>query len=163
MSNSGVYKMNILYGNKPLGQIGSKDAVWEQIQRQAGLILEEAEELYEAAMSKDMVEVVDGTVDVWVTREYMDDLLQACNIKYKAARKEIMENNLSKVFSFSCDAKATCEAYKKKGVDTEVVEEIIEGELLFIVKRKPDGKVMKPINHQPPQLEEFIPQFWLEK
>lgn len=160
MPNFEVFRMNVLFGNLPKGGEGSVEEVWDQIHTQASLVLEEARELMEAVENRNMVEVLDAVVDLWVVREYMDDLLEACSINCRGAKEEIMKNNMSKALDDIREAEDTVEWYSSMSIGTYIELVKLPNEKRYIVKRDCDNKVMKPIGHKAPEISQFVPEEW---
>ena len=87
MSHPRITRFNAIMNNRP--NLGADHEYWSQIRLQAALILEEAKELYEAAMEEDAVGVLDGFLDVRYTNEYMEDILQAGDVDTKKSWDEV--------------------------------------------------------------------------
>lgn len=160
---SSVDKFNHIVGNSPKGYDGTPDEVWEQIELQASLVLEEAKEMYEAAKNRDMVEVLDGHLDVRYTNTYMNTLLEACGVDTAQGKEEVVGNNEMKYTTNIYLALENSDEYNAKGIPTEVKESEVEGEFYYCVKRASDGKVMKLSWHVDPDLESCVPDKWKEK
>lgn len=160
MKNSSITRFNYVAGKAPKGREGSVDEVWEQIEQQVERVYEEAKEMLEAAKNRDMVEVLDGSLDVWYTNTYMFDLLEACGIDIKKARNMVLDNNDMKITSNIYLAMSTRDDYNAKGEWTKVNETRFEGEQLFTVIRLKDNKVMKLPYHESPDLDSLVPYKW---
>lgn len=91
MSNYRVTRFNHISGNTP--HLGADYEYWQQIKNQASRVLEEAQELYDAAQAEDMIGVVDGFADVRYTNEYVEDLLIAGEVETKKAWDAVCNNN----------------------------------------------------------------------
>lgn len=152
MSNYQVTQFNHISGKAPKGFYSdSAEDIWEQLQGQAALILEEAKELYEAAMARNIVEYVDRTCDVWYLREYTDDLMLNLNINIKGAKDEVCYNNSQK---YTTSKELAYETAKAK--QANVHEVWYNGDTYYVVKDS-NNKVQKLLGHVPPDLSKYIP------
>lgn len=156
MSDRRITKFNAIKGDEPVG-FEDRKSFWKQAKAQAGLVLEEAMELYQAALEEDLQEYLDGTTDVWYLNEYVDDLLKAVGINTSEAKQMVCDNNLSKFTQSELFADLSCQALKDSGTDCRVEEVEYEGELYYVIKRIPDNKVLKLRNHISPELGKCIP------
>ena len=151
--NSNVTRFNHVVGNPPVG-FSSKEEFWNQIKLQAELILEEAQELLDAANARDIVEVIDGSTDVWYLREYMDNLLEAVDVDTMLAEELVCNNNNQKFTTSPEYASASAQEYE---IGTVYVRETnYNGVKYYTVNRNSDGKVMKLLDHEKPDLEILI-------
>jgi hypothetical protein len=155
MSNYHVTRLNVVAGKGPVGYDKGEDAFWEQVQQQAKRILEEAQEMYDGAMERDIVEVIDGNVDVWVTREYMDDLLKAVGVDTCGVEHEVNDNNNTKMTrnkEFAQKSAIALYPGQARVVGTEY-----DGEKFYMVIRNSDNKFLKLIDYCKPNLLQYIP------
>lgn len=155
MSKEEIVRFNHVAGNAPVGLDGSPEDVWKQIEKLAELNLEEAQEMYDAAVARDIVEVLDGSSDNWYLREYMDELLKALDIDVPGAKWRVCQNNSSKYTTSEDYALDSWAEYAKKGVPAEVVEVEYEGKTYYTIKV--NNKVMKLKFHSRPNLSECVP------
>lgn len=153
MSNIRVTRFNHVVGNPPVG-FDDKERFWNQIKLQASLILEEAKELYDAAEDRDIVEVIDGSTDVWYLREYVDNLLQEVGIDVYKAKEMVCDNNDQKFTTSPEYASASSQEYEIG--TTEVKDSEFENVKYYTVRRKTDGKVLKLIDHEKPDLSKLV-------
>ena len=156
-SKERVVKFNTIVGNPPVG-LDDKEKFWEQVQAQAKLTLEEAQEQYDWAMKKNLVEVVDGYCDVDYLQTYMSVLLQEVGVNLGCSVDTVCLNNDQK-YSLSKDLalQSQAELYTDKGVDTYISEVEYEGDTYYTVRRSSDNKVMKLLKHVPPNIPATIP------
>lgn len=154
-----VKRFNHIKGTPPVPIDGDREAFWESVQNQAALVLEEAKEQYSAAMNRDIVELVDGAADVAYTQAYMDVMLEEIGVNLNKAKYLVCDNNDQK---FTVD-----EVFAKRSAAKILTEDIIpcyvdetwyDGLFYYVVKRKQDGKVMKLIGHQSPNIADAIPE-----
>jgi len=155
-----VKRFNFTIGNPPISIDGDKEDFWRSIQQQAALVLEEAKEQYEAAMNRDIVEVVDGAADVAYTQAYMDVMLEEIGVDLNKAKDLVCENNDQKITLDEVFARRSATKQLLDNPDDQfyVDETWYNGLSYFVVKRKSDGKVMKLIGHQSPDIKEAIPE-----
>lgn len=151
-------KFNRIVGNPPSGLSKGASAFWEQTQLQAKLVLEEAQEQYDAAMNRDILEVLDGACDVRYLQDYMDSLLEEVGIKTDLAKDSVCLNNDQKYTVVEDMAKVTLESYRKNGVDCYIESQVVDDQNYFTVRRKSDGKVMKLLQHVAPDMSLFVPR-----
>lgn len=137
-----------------------RELMWVELQNSSKRVLEEAQEMYDAAMDRDILEVLDGAVDVKYTIGHTQILLEMMNIDVVGAGDEICDNNLSK---FSVDdtlAQLTVIEYTKQQIDTKV--EYNAEEDCYAVLRVEDSKVMKPVYYENPDISGCIPKIALQ-
>lgn len=156
MSNNQVTRFNHIVGNAPAEDM---DEWWKQVTLQARLVLEEAQEQYDAAIERDIVEVVDGAMDVTYVQAYMDDLLKHKGVDTRGAFQAVCDNNNSKFTQSLSYAENSLEGMMELDGVIRYIESVnYDGEEYHIVKRKNDGKVLKLLGHIPPQLSDYIPE-----
>ena len=158
MANKEKVKLfNAVAGNPPIG-FESRDGFWEQVQMQARLALEEAQEQYDAAMAEDLIEVVDGAADLNFVQRYMEVLLESVGVMFAVAEDQVSINNLQKMsVNEGFVLQSQEELYTSKGVGTYIDEVNYEGQIYYVVKRKEDGKCLKLLRHAPPNISLTIP------
>lgn len=162
MKNTRVTKFNEAIDNAPKGTYSDdKDVIWKQLQLQAKLIKEEADEMYIAAMHKDIAEVLDGHIDTWVTNTYQQDLLEAIGVDVNKAREIILQNNECKYTTSREYAQDSLSVHLENGTDCHIHSLLTDdGEMLYTIKRIPDGKVLKMKDHEKVDLTGCIPKEW---
>ena len=157
MANERVLKFNTIVGNRPSG-VNDRAAFWQQAKAQAALVLEEAQELYDAAEEENLIEYLDGWCDVRYTNDYVEHLLDAVGVQTGVAYDMVQGNN---DFKYSCVEdfilQSQEELYTKQGVDTYISTAEYKGTTYYAIRRSSDDKVLKPLKHTPPQLELTIP------
>ena len=139
-----------------------KDKMWVELQNSAKRVLEEAQEMYEAAMDRDLLEVLDGAVDVKYTIGHTQILLEMMNIDVISACDEICDNNLSKFTTSFNLADSTVNELNRYGEDSYGTSCFYEDEYYYIVKRREDDKVMKPLGYKSPNISDYIPKIALQ-
>lgn len=156
-----VIKFNEIAGNAPIG-LEDKDQFWEQVISQSKLILEEAQEQYDAALAHDLTEMVDGACDVDYLQTYMDILVQESGVNLGCAKDMVAMNNDQK-YTLSEDlAVQSAEAQKAKGVECYVHKTEWRGDTYYLVKRTEDNKVLKLLKHVAPNIRATIPKSTLQ-
>lgn len=127
----------------------------EQILR----IQEEVDETIEALEAKDVIEVLDGAVDIAVCSMGLLQILQISGVDVLGACGEVAKNNLMKYTEDKEKAEATAKHYTDKGDECEVfVAAEDKGGVIYGVRRIADGKLMKPVDHPRVDLSRFIPK-----
>ena len=155
-----ITKFNFIKGDVPQTD---KEAFWKQVRAQAEIHLEEAQEMLDAAINEDLQELLDGSMDCWFVREYMDDILEANGIDVKLAKQMVCDNNLSKFTTNPTVVEQSVQKLINSGNPVNVGAVSYDGELFYALRRIPDGKVMKPITHVAPELDKCISEKVLER
>lgn len=120
------------------------------------LITEENKELLEAAISNDIVEVVDALCDL---RYVVEGAFRAYGFSPELADelfREVQSSNMSKSCADLEEARRTrfkLSEINKNRVDDYVITQVGDR---FIVARKSDMKVLKSINFKEPDLESIL-------
>jgi len=137
-------------------EIAGKDQQysWNDLESQYKLIAEETNEILEGLDNRDIVEVLDGAVDVLVVTLGLLQKLQAAGVDVDHALAITAENNISKFVTYDSTAKATVEMYSRLGVDSKA--EYNEKYRKYVIKDSND-KVRKPIGFISNNLECCIP------
>lgn len=162
MSDHRITKFNHIVDNAPVGMY-DEEAFWKQMTLQAKLVLEEAQEMMDACEARDLIEVVDAQSDVWYLNEYAQDLLEFIGVDMVGAHAMVCHNNDQKYTRNAEFAYDSAEAQKKEnGVKCVISEVQYEDETYYVVKRASDGKVMKLIGHEAPDLAKVIPSHLLK-
>jgi phosphoribosyl-ATP pyrophosphohydrolase len=162
MSDSRITMFNHIIGNPPEG-VDDKALFWAQVKLQAKLVLEEAQEMYDAAQNQDLVEVIDGQADVWYLNEYMQDLLEGAGVDVIGAHDSVCWNNDQKYTRDRALAFESGIKHSFDGVKSYLEEVYCLGEVYYVVKRDSDNKVLKLKGHQPPNIRKSIPDNTFEK
>lgn len=151
-------KFNRIIGNSPVGLKYDADTFWTQTQLQAKLILEEAQEQYDAAMGRDILEVLDGACDVRYLQDFMDALLEEAGIDVACAKDSVCLNNDQKYTIVEEMAKVSQKAQQDNGVECYIDSTIVDGSKYYTIKRKEDGKVLKFLKHVAPDMSLYVPK-----
>ena len=125
---------------------------------QSKLVLEEAQETYDNSVISDYKEMLDGACDVFFTVIHYMNILEKAGFDVEGAIQAVIDNNSKKVFnSFyeACEAKEKLET--RDDVEYFVETNVLNGIPFYVVLRQ-DGKVMKPVDFVPVNLEEYVPK-----
>ena len=116
------------------------------------LLQEELDELKEAIIDNNIVEIADALTDI----QYVLSgavLEFGLGDKFDALFNEVQRSNMSKVCHSREEAEKTVEFYK----DTKREEGyIVQKKDVFLVYRKADNKVLKSVNYSPANLEKVL-------
>lgn len=126
------------------------DLSWDSFTNQMLIIKEEFNEFIEGHCSEDLVEIVDGIVDSYITLfGYQRKLEEKYGINFSAIMKKIAENNLSKFLPGDNSAlvSETLTSYLDKG--QHVISEYNSEYDTFVIRDAVTKKVKKPINFVP--------------
>lgn len=134
---------------------------WEQLDQQIRVVEEETKELRAAYEERNLVEVLDGAVDVFVTNSGVMDILQNSGVSVTGAGYEVCANNLTKMTQNPALAKKTVEMYDEQLVPTYIERKIVMDGIYprewYTVRRVEDNKIMKPFGYQRVSLGKFVP------
>lgn len=115
------------------------------------LIQEELNELREAIIDKDIVEVADALCDI----QYVlaGAILEfGLHHKFAVLFNEVQRSNMSKACTSKEEADKTIAHYAQEG--TEAYAKEIDGK--FLIYRKSDNKTLKSVNYSPANLERIL-------
>jgi hypothetical protein len=154
LSKRDCVKFGYAIGNSP--SQASLYEVFKQIKHQSDLITEECQELSDAVVVDDMIEILDGCMDIKFLNTYLEHLLEAYGCNVKGAWDAVCSNNLGKTTNSITYAQLSKEAQEENGTPCYVDSIVFEGETVYTVKRQSDSKVMKLLNHVRPDLEQFV-------
>ena len=132
----------------------ASQASLKQMLQQLALIEEEVQEIKEGLHENNVLETLDGVVDVLVVTLGMLQKLQALGVDTTKALKDTAENNLTKYPADIATAVASQKYLAKQG--TEVTVEYNPKYDLYVLKDK-QQKVRKPWNFDSNDLTECIP------
>ena len=117
-------------------------------------IEEELNELrYKGVLDENPKEILDGIVDVLVTAFGFAQLLERNGYNVARAMRKIAHNNLTKFVDDSQIAQDTVKMYADKGEECYVKNDLDK----FVVLRKSDDKVMKPIGYISVDINDCLP------
>lgn len=158
-----VRRWNEVMLNAPVKGDGEQSDIENiaKIRRQAGFVVEEANEILDGADSNDVIEMLDGHLDTRFVNDQVGVYLEALGIDLVGAWGEVCRSNNSK-FSTNLDLMlASAEDLTKQVGDEVVVQKAPSAEgqpTTYILKRLSNGKIMKPSCFSEPNLRPFIPK-----
>jgi hypothetical protein len=121
----------------------------ESIDNQLSFIWEEMCEAIDAVESKDEVEILDATCDIFVTVAGLMQKLEACGFDVSGALKKVNENNLAKYVQYDVRK----DVMEFAPANTFSIIDDVHNVIIF--KDKETGKIRKPINFVPVNLKGF--------
>lgn len=152
-----VIKFNEVTGNRASYEDSTLTKI-KRIQQVAALLLEEAQELKNAADNLNYVEVLDGALDVKYVLTNVLDTLSQYGFKVDEGWNEVCLNNELK-YTTSWDL--VNQWSKQCEVEHTIVTKEFEGELYYHLSRTSDGKVIKQVNHPKVNLKYYVPDEFL--
>lgn len=158
-----VRKFNTIAGKLSPDLVDNPAEMWESLLGAAERVYEEAKEMLEAAKSRDIKEYLDGLVDVKYTEAHAQLLLEMLGVDVIGAGEEVCKNNNMKFLTSQEEAQDSKTHYDLDGQACYVEIVNYEGENLLALKRVKDHKVLKPVGHPSPMIEEYIPKEVLDK
>ena len=127
----------------------------QDYEAQYKVLFEEVHEIEEALDTDNIVELVDGVIDVLVVISGFVQKLENQGINMSKAMELIAENNLSKYTMNAYVADMSVADYKSKGI--EVVSEFNKEYCVYVL-RDTNGKIRKPINFKSVDISDCIPE-----
>ncbi len=154
-----VSKLNLAFGN-PKGDINNPD--WDRIRAQAKLVLEEAQEVYDAALDENMQELMDGQGDVTTVN---DGVAHIAGFDGNDCYDCVERSNMSKFITTEQESEATLDKYYAEG--WPVGSLYIEGDLPLARikvayditvdnKEIPKGKFLKCVSFKEPDFSPLL-------
>ena len=115
------------------------------------LIQEELNELQQAIIDNDLVEVADALCDI---QYVLAGAILEFGLQNRFAEmfEEVQRSNMSKASKTLDEAKATIALYAKNGTEAYYKEENDN----YLIYRKDDNKTLKSINYSPADLKKFL-------
>eukprot|EP00940_MAST-03C_sp_MAST-3C-sp2_P000946 g946.t1 len=117
------------------------------------LIREELNELKDAIMEKDLIEIADALCDIQYVLSGAICEFGMTSV-FKSLFDEVQRSNMSKMCKTAEEAEETVNHYKVKKSTEGYVTKIADGE--FLVLRKGDDKVLKSVRYSPADLKPII-------
>lgn len=162
-----VSQLNVAFGN-PQGDLNNlSEADWVRIEKQALLVVEEANEVLEAAQEKDLVKLMDGTGDVTTVNDGVAHIAGYDNV---VVYNIVHDSNMSKFCPNQDIVDQTLEKYYAMGF--KVGELYVEGEFpakcikvacdtTLVIdgedKLFPQGKFLKSVLFREPDFTPILP------
>jgi predicted HAD superfamily Cof-like phosphohydrolase len=115
------------------------------------LLREELNELEEAIINQDIVEVADALADI---QYVLAGAVLEFGLGYKFSDlfDEVQRSNMSKACVSQDEAEQTVAHYNKQGIEAYIEP----GDGHFLIYRKSDNKTLKSINYSPAKLREIL-------
>ena len=157
----GEFRRQIKKWNKAVGLL-PKQVDMAALLKQAGLVLEEAKETYDAAIGNDPIEVLDGLCDVFYTLEHLKTLMDMAGYDTHGAMQAVVENNELKIRLTESEASALKTYFAERGEPCYITR---TSATTYAVQRCSDNKVMKQqyisgvmTSHPKVDLSKFLPE-----
>jgi hypothetical protein len=135
---------------------------WIWVDNQVKLIEEEVKETRAAVDARDLLETLDGTLDVFVTNAGLMDILECGKVSVLPAGYAVCTNNLSKMTQSPSLARKTVAEYDAQLIPCYSERSVImDGKYpreWFTVRRVEDNKIMKPLGYVRVDISRFIPE-----
>lgn len=130
------------------------EEAWMTLEQQAEQVLEEAQEMYDACVARNIVKVLDGQADVRFTNEGQEDLLKGLGICTELPYVDVCDNNLTKFLTDKQQAAEDAwELYADEGGHVTEVE--VDGITYYPIRDK-SGKLRKPSTFKGVELGKYI-------
>ena len=130
---------------------------FDRLERQLALILEEVSETAVAIQDKDKAEILKEVLDVGVVWMGMLQILENAGYDVWAAARVVCDNNTSKIMDNIEDAVESVEKHFDAGVEAYVDTTKVDGVEYFSVRRKKDGKILKPYFFKKVDVSDYVP------
>jgi hypothetical protein len=149
-----VQQWNEIMQNGPVK--GDVEGTIDRIERQSKFLIEEATEVRDGAVLRDVREMLDGFLDTRFVNDQIGVYLESMGVDLVGAWSEVCRSNNSKFSSDYQMLERSVSKFAEQGVEVEIVESPIK--YIYVLKRVSDGKIMKPIAFSEPDLRQFIPK-----
>lgn len=136
----------------------SAQETFERLDRQLALVLEEVSEVAVAIQDKDKAEILKEVLDVGVVWMGMLQILENAGYDVWTAAYVVCENNNSKIMNNIEDAVESVEKHIADGVEAYTDTTKVYGREYFSVRRKSDGKILKPYFFKKVDVSEYVPK-----
>lgn len=131
---------------------------FERLERQLALVLEEVSEVAVAIQDKDKSEILKEVLDVGVVWMGMLQILENAGYDVWAAARDVCDNNTSKIMDNIEDAVESVEKHIADGVEAYTDTTKVYGVEYFSVRRKKDGKILKPYFFRKVDMSDYVPR-----
>ena len=151
--------LNNLIGNSKGDIVKDNRVDWDKLHNQQSLIIEETLETKEAFEDKDIVEYVDGLVDILVVTY---GALHRLGLDANEIFKEVNNSNMSKFCITLKDAQINLQEFTDKDVPCKIIRVDDYYCLVTTVackldgKKIPEGKLLKPNTYIKPNITKFV-------
>lgn len=144
-------------GTEPVYNPSAKET-FERLERQLALVLEEVSEVAVAIKDKDKAEILKEVLDVGVVWMGMLQILENAGYDVWAAARDVCDNNTSKIMDNIVDAVESVEKHIADGVEAYTDTTKVDGVEYFSVRRKTDGKILKPYFFKKVDVSDYVPK-----
>jgi NTP pyrophosphatase (non-canonical NTP hydrolase) len=131
---------------------------FDRLERQLALVLEEVSEVAVAIQDKDKSEILKEVLDVGVVWMGMLQILENAGYDVWAAARDVCDNNTSKIMDNIQDAVESVEKHIADGVEAYTDTTKVDGVEYFSVRRKKDGKILKPYFFKKVDVSKYVPK-----
>ena len=144
-------------GTEPVYSPNAQET-FERLDRQIALVLEEVSEVAVAIQDKDKAEILKEVLDVGVVWMGMLQILENAGYDVWSAAQVVCDNNNSKIMNNIVDAVESVEQHFDAGVEAYVDTTKVDGVEYFSVRRKKDGKILKPYFFKKADVYDYAPK-----
>ena len=143
-------------GTEPVYSPNAQET-FERLDRQLALVLEEVSEVAVAIQDKDKAEILKEVLDIGVVWMGMLQILENAGYDVWSAAQVVCDNNNSKIMNNIVDAVESVEQHFDAGVEAYVDTTKVGGMEYFSVRRKKDGKILKPYFFKKADVSDYVP------
>lgn len=155
--NEKVYNWNVVMGN--FSPSMDKSIILARLKNQVSFAVEEVNEMVEAMESLDIVEVLDACMDLKFINDQVAVYLESLGIDLEGSWNEVVRSNNSKFTDDPFVITSSQRSFTNVGIPTDIEQTFdSEGKIVYIIKRRKDGKVLKPLCFTQPNLKPFVPE-----
>lgn len=130
-----------------------------KLKRQIKFVVEEALEMQEAADEEDIIEILDALQDLRFVSDQIAVYLESLGIDLEGSWDEVVRSNNSKFTDDPFVITSSQRSFDKVGIPTDIEQTFdSEGKIVYVIKRRKDGKVLKPLCFTQPNLKPFVPE-----
>ena len=144
-------------GTEPVYSPNAQET-FERLDRQLALVLEEVSEVAVAIQDKDKAEILKEVLDIGVVWMGMLQILENAGYDVWSAAQIVCDNNNSKIMSNIQDAVESVEKHFADGVEAYTDTAKVGGMEYFSVRRKKDGKILKPYFFKKADVSDYVPK-----
>lgn len=130
---------------------------FDRLARQLALLQEEVGETSVAIQEKDKAEVLKEVLDVGVVWMGLLQILENAGYDIWGAARAVCDNNCSKIMDDEQDAVESVKKHAADGVEAFVDTSNVKGWEYYSVRRKADGKILKPYFFKKLDVSEYVP------
>ena len=152
-----VIKFNIMAKSiAPLYSCRSEE-FYTRLKQQLALVQEELNEALQSIENKDNPELIKELVDIGVVWMGAMGVMRSAGFQIQDAMEKVCENNLNKILDSKEEAEESIKALAEKGVEAYIEEVFYFGDTYYALRRKSDGKILKPYFFKKLDVSEYVP------